>query len=208
MAPSRNSAQIPRAVLEGTNATWAGGGVGRGPGWAEAVRRTTPAVYPIAATRIVATIDVLVVLGVFMAVVGGVNVDRMNGMQEFMAFRITLKNALVLCALVGGVLVAFPWVGLYDARRLRRWSDEVRRVVMGTTLVTAIATIAPLTSRGGGVDYWSLVWFWSGDRRRPGCRARNPRQPVQGPSEPRRVIIVGTGPHAQRSLSRALRRLS
>jgi len=154
---------------------------------------------PIPAARLVAAIDVGVVLATFLAVIVGINVDRMpNGLDGFLAIRVTLKNMLITGALIAGVLVAFRAVGLYDAWRLRRWAEEVRRLFAGTALVTALAMIVPLTSHSGAVNQWSLLLFWAGTFAAL-VLTRGIRASLAGSVRERcRVVIVGTGPRGLR----------
>jgi exopolysaccharide biosynthesis polyprenyl glycosylphosphotransferase len=154
---------------------------------------------PIPVMRLVAVIDVATILLTFFGVIVGVNLSRMpDGLDGFLAIRVTVKNVLIVLYLTAGSLMAFRAAGLYDASRLRRWSGEARRVVLATALVTAIATIVPLTSQSGAVDFWSLLWFWAGTTAvllmTRGVRARL----AQATRERRRVVIVGTGPLALR----------
>src|SRR5918992_4624797 len=117
-------------------------------------RETSAPTRPIPVERLIAAIDVTTVLLTFLIVLVGVNLGRMaDGLDSFLAIRVTMKNVLIVLYLTVGTLIAFRAAGLYDASRLRRWSDEARRVVVATTMVTAIATIAPLTSQSGAVDY-------------------------------------------------------
>jgi exopolysaccharide biosynthesis polyprenyl glycosylphosphotransferase len=160
----------------------------------------TPApTRPIPVVRLVAAIDVATVLVTFLIVLVGVNLGRMaDGLDSFLAIRVTMKNVLIVLCLTLGTLMVFRAVSLYDASRLRRWSDEARRVLLAATLVTAIATIAPLTSLSGAIDYWALLWFWAGTTAAllvtRGIRSRLAR----ATRERRRVMIVGTGPLALR----------
>jgi exopolysaccharide biosynthesis polyprenyl glycosylphosphotransferase len=154
-----------------------------------AIPRTIPAV------RLVATSDVAIVLVAFFAIFLGVNLGRMpNGLDAFLAMRVTVKNLLVIASLAAGVLTTFRWVGLYDASRLRRRADEVRRVLVGTAAITVLSVIVPLTSHSNTIERWSLLLFWLVSS----CAlvlARSLRATLTpGARERRRVIIVGTGP--------------
>ena len=153
----------------------------------------------IPAARLVATIDVLVVLATFLGVIVGVNVARMpDGFDEFLAIRISLKNVLLLAGMILAIRTVFRWAGLYDAIRVRRRADEVRRIFLGTTVVTVLATVVPATSRSDNLNFWSLVPFWAGSFAMlvfaRGIRGRLSRSA----RDRRRVIIVGTGPRAIR----------
>ena len=138
-------------------------------------------------------------LGAFFAIFVGVNLDRMpNGLDEFLAMRVTLKNVLVMASLAAGVVIIFRWAGLYDASRLRRRSEEARRVLLGTTAIAALAIIVPLTSHSDTTDHWSLLLFWAVTFAAL-VVARSLRATLtRGARQRRRVIIVGTGPQGLR----------
>ena len=160
-----------------------------------------PLSRPIPAAALVASIDALVVLATLGAVVVGGNLDRMpSGLSEFLAIRVTLKNVVLVASLMVGTSLTFHLVGLYDATRLRRWSQEAWRVLAGSLAVTAIATIVPLTSRSGAVGISSLLIFGActagGLLLVRSARARWARSANQR----RRAIIVGTGPQGLRIL--------
>jgi exopolysaccharide biosynthesis polyprenyl glycosylphosphotransferase len=161
--------------------------------------RQAPPSREIPAARLVATIDVLVVLATFLAVIVGVNVDRMpDGFDEFLAIRITVKNVLVLGGMILAVPAVFRWAGLYEAIRVRRWADEVRRLVVGSTGVTTLAMVVPATSHSDNLNFWSLLPFWAGSFVVL-VVARSVRGRLSSSTrDRRRVIIVGTGPRAIR----------
>jgi exopolysaccharide biosynthesis polyprenyl glycosylphosphotransferase len=155
--------------------------------------------YSFPTLPVVMALDVLAVLAVFAIIVIGINIRQMpHGIDGFLALRVTIKNVLIMTWLAVGVMVVFNWVGLYDVVRVRRPFDDVRRVLLGTAVVTLLAGVAPLTSHANGVRASSLPLFWASAafvlivtrelRMRLTGRAR----------ERRRVIIVGTGPHGLR----------
>ncbi|MGH9161026.1 MAG: sugar transferase [Vicinamibacteraceae bacterium] len=150
----------------------------------------------IPAPRLVAAIDVALVLATFFSVVVGVNLDHMpHGLEQFLAVRVTVKSVLLVACLIAGVLLVFRRARLYDAHSVRRRRDEARRVLLATSAVTVMATIVPLTSRSGAVDGWSLLVFW-GASSAALMIARGTRAKLAGNVERRRVIVVGTGRHA------------
>ena len=132
------------------------------------------------------------------AVVVGINRDRMpDGINGFLAMRVTVKNVFVLSTLVVGFAFALRWAGLYDARYLRRWISEMRRVWWAALVITGMATLAPLTSRSGAVDLAVLAYFWAGTFVALAA-LRSVRAWMAHGRERRRVVIVGTGPHGLR----------
>ena len=91
---------------------------------------------------LVAIVDVLIVLSAFVAMIIGINLDYMPaGLDAFLALRFTVKNVIVVSAFVAGTVFVLHCAGLYDASRVRRWGDEVRRLLTATIGITAIAAI-------------------------------------------------------------------
>jgi exopolysaccharide biosynthesis polyprenyl glycosylphosphotransferase len=165
----------------------------------ESASRRASQARPIPAAQLVAAIDVVIVLASFFAMVIGINVDRMpNGLDDFLALRITVKNVLVITGFAVTLGVLFRWGGLYDASRVRRWTDEVRRILIVSVPITGVAAVVPLTGQSTGpVDNPSLLLFWAGTVTALVVARRIRASVVRGP-ERRRAIIVGTGPLALR----------
>jgi exopolysaccharide biosynthesis polyprenyl glycosylphosphotransferase len=154
---------------------------------------------PIPAARLVATLDVLIVLSLFVALIIGINLDYMpDGLDAFLALRFTVKNAIVVGGFVAAIAFACHLVGLYNALRVRRWRDEVKRVLMATIAITVIAAVAPLAGQSNAsVDRLSLLLFsvvtFAALTTFHALRAR-----LTYDTQRRRAIIIGTGPRALR----------
>jgi len=160
--------------------------------------RPTP-VRRIPAARLVASIDVFIVLAMFVAMIIGINLDRMpDGLDAFLALRITVKNVIVVTGFVAAIALVFHVAGLYNASRVRRWADEVKRLFIVTASVTAIAAVTPMAGQSDApVDRLSLMLFavftFVSLTMFHALRARLTHDALR-----RRVIIIGTGPRALR----------
>jgi len=168
-------------------------------GLIEATPRRATLPCPIPAARLVASVDVVIVLAIFFALIIGINVDRMpNGLDEFLALRITVKNVLVVSSFAIGIAMLMRAFGLYDAFRVRRWSDEVRRVALATIPITGLAAIVPLTGRSNGpIDRLLLLLFF-GATFVALVAARGIRKRLSHDPQRRSALIIGTGPRALR----------
>jgi exopolysaccharide biosynthesis polyprenyl glycosylphosphotransferase len=153
----------------------------------------------IPAAGLVAIVDILIVLAVFVAMIIGINLDQMpDGVDAFLALRFTVKNVIVVAGFVASIALVFRGVGLYNASRVRRWRDMVRRLVLATIAITVLAAVVPLAGRTKApVDRVSLMLFatvtFVALSAFHGLRARL-AQDVRR----RRAIIIGTGPRALR----------
>lgn len=195
MALGVHSVPRPGPALDGPGATLAAARDGR----VEFLTPRSNPSRPIPAVGLVAIVDVLIVLSAFVAMIIGINLDQMpNGLDAFLALRITVKNAIVVSSFVAAIAVVLHGAGLYDASRVRRWGDEVRRLLLATIGITVIAAVVPLTGQSRTeVDRWSIVLFavttlvalvaFRGLRARLTHDARR-----------RRVLIIGSGPRAIR----------
>jgi exopolysaccharide biosynthesis polyprenyl glycosylphosphotransferase len=162
-----------------------------------APRPATP--RPIPAARLVATLDVLIVLSLFVALIIGINLDHMpDGLDAFLALRFTVKNAIVVAGFVAAIALVCHAVGLYNALRVRRWGDEVKRVLMATSAISVLAALVPLAGQSNAsVDRLSLLMFavatFAALTTFHALRAR-----LTHDAQRRRAIIIGTGPRALR----------
>ena len=105
----------------------------------------------IAATRIVATCDVGVVMTTLLLVLAARTGDQWpEGFSDFLALRITVRDIGLLMGFAALVLIVFETLGAYEAARVRRWSDEMGRVFVSTTALAALAALFVTTSGTGG----------------------------------------------------------
>jgi exopolysaccharide biosynthesis polyprenyl glycosylphosphotransferase len=159
--------------------------------------RATP--RPIPAARLVATIDVLIVLAVFVAMIIGINLEYMpEGLDGFLALRFTVKNAIVVGGFAASIALVCHAAGLYNALRVRRWNDEVRRLLVVTAAVTGIAFLVPFAGQSNAApDWWSLLLF-AGVTFLALFTFHGLRSRLTHDARRRRAIIIGTGPRALR----------
>src|SRR5262245_27975692 len=157
MSPRAPSVPLPGPAFNGPEDMIAA--VRNGSAEVFAPRPATP--RPIPAARVVATLDVLIVLSLFVALIIGINLDHMpDGLDGFLALRFTVKNVIVVGGFVAAIALVCHTVGLYNALRVRRWGDEVKRVLMATIAISVLAALAPLAGRSNAtVDRLSLLLF-------------------------------------------------
>jgi exopolysaccharide biosynthesis polyprenyl glycosylphosphotransferase len=153
----------------------------------------------IPAADFVAIADVSAVLASLVIALVGRNLDRMpEGLDEFLSMRVSLRNIILLAAFAAAALVVFRALGLYDADAVRRARHEVCRLWIGTAIMTGVAMMFTIASRTGAFDGPALAEFWAVSFAAVlGVRALRARlTPLM--TQPRRTLIVGTGPHALR----------
>ena len=192
MSSSARSVPLPGPAVGGSGYTVATGS-------AEVLAPRPAIARPIPAARLVATIDVLIVLSIFVAMLIEINLDYMpDGLDGFLALRFTVKNTIVVAGFVTAIALVFHAAGLYNALRVRRWGDEVRRIFVATIAVSAIAAVVPMAGQSNtSVDRLSLLLFavvtFVTLAAFHGLRAR-----LINDVQRRRAIIIGTGPRALR----------
>lgn len=130
----------------------------------------------------------------------GLNLDRLHGgMDGFLAQRVTIKNAILVCGFT------FLWprllslAGLYEAGSMSVRSRLVR-VFAACSVGSLCAFAFPLSSISGSFRFEAVLYFWIGSMALTAA-LRTPFRPFGVASlnrGPRRVIIVGSGPRAIR----------
>jgi exopolysaccharide biosynthesis polyprenyl glycosylphosphotransferase len=138
-------------------------------------------------------IALLVVVGVVFA---GSDIARPIGLRESLALRISLKNLMLLGALLLIWPAALTAAGVYRFGSTARLVTILPRIVVGCAIGTAASIIVPLTSRSGVLGYGFLPAIWIGAvvgtmllraSIRVSAFLRRTR------AAPRRVVIVGAG---------------
>lgn len=115
------------------------------------------------------------------------------GLDGFLSARISVKNVLLLILLAVAWPAIFHLFGLYQARRLRLWRDETKRLVLATILASVLGIVFPLTSLTGAVTVQHLPYFWL-SALTLSLLARAGRRAVErGHGHVRRALIIGTG---------------
>ncbi len=149
---------------------------------------------------LVACLDSLAAIAAILAVlINGSLPDVAGSLDRFLSARITVKNVLLLILLSGAWPMVFYLFGLYDARHLRRFGSEAKRLVGAVTVGSILALAFPLTSVTGTMTVGDVRYFWLTSLAfcllvRAGRRATDHAQQRQV----RRTLIVGTGPLAGR----------
>jgi exopolysaccharide biosynthesis polyprenyl glycosylphosphotransferase len=155
--------------------------------------------------RLLRVVDVAVVLMVLLIPVFiGTNLGSMpEGIAQFLALRITVKNLLLLS------LFALAWrglchlTGLYEWEVIRRRRSEIGRVALTCGMASLVALVFPAISATGAFRYEAVGYFWIGGSAamlaiRSLLRAL---LVLPGAGAQRTALIVGTGPRAQRLYS-------
>ena len=191
MAPGVHSIPLPGSPVDGPGATLAAGAEFLTP------RSSTP--RPIPAAGVVAIVVVLIVFSAFLAMIIGINLDQMpGGLDAFLALRFTVKNAIVVAAFLAGTALVLHGAGLYDASRVRRWGDEVKRLLTATIGITVIAAVVARTGQSDtAVDRVSIALF-AAMTLVALVAFRSLRGRLTHDALRKRVIIIGTGPRALR----------
>jgi exopolysaccharide biosynthesis polyprenyl glycosylphosphotransferase len=133
------------------------------------------------------------------------NIHRMPvGVEDFLAFRLSIKNILL------GLAFVVVWRGVCNACRLHdhdpwpAWRLEVRRIALASTLGVTAALAFVMTSASGAFDWTAIFLFWIGTL--VGMLALHTGVRVVAaarPRKPRSVLILGSGPRA-RAMARRL----
>jgi exopolysaccharide biosynthesis polyprenyl glycosylphosphotransferase len=144
-------------------------------------------------------LGVSILAGVVIA--GNLDRDRMpNGLQDFLAIRVTIKNVLLLTAF-GLVWPAILSVcGLYSPARLRSGQGDWPRLLLASAVGCMLAMVFVVTSKSGAVRpehalFFGTLVLLSTAALRGSVRAV--LRPRQGSGEPQ-ILIVGSGPLAAR----------
>ena len=143
----------------------------------------------------------LLAVGVLTTLIVAGSLDRMpHGFEDYLAVRISLKNAALLAAFGLAWPNILSMCGLYAPARLRRGTGEWPRLFLAGAIGSALAMVVPLTSRSGVVSPAQVLLFaltiapaeaaLRGAVRTARRATRNGRH--------RQVVVVGSGPLAAR----------
>jgi exopolysaccharide biosynthesis polyprenyl glycosylphosphotransferase len=162
-------------------------------------RRSMPVPEVALHLRLIRLTDAAVGLAVLLAVFLGMNIGRMpDGVREFLAMRITLKNLALLTGFTIVWRLLCVLMGLYDWERIQGRRSELSRVVLTAGLGSAVALAFPAMSVTGAFRYTSALYFWLGASMAMLILRTVVRGLVSPPKRGSRqeAIIVGTGPRA------------
>jgi exopolysaccharide biosynthesis polyprenyl glycosylphosphotransferase len=145
--------------------------------------------------------DSLAAVLAILAVLISLNLPAVSGgIESFLSARVTVKNVLLLIVLATVWPAIFRCFGLYTARSVRQLASEAPRLLAAVTAGTGLASMFPLTSVSGTLQFGDLRHFWLAalvlafavrGGRRMLERARH--------RIVKRTLILGTGPLAQRA---------
>ncbi len=150
---------------------------------------------PITAASIVAAMDVVVMLGALLLAALGPEIAR-GPVVNPLSLTLTVQDIVLLTGLAAGTLLTFKAAGLYDATTVRRWREELIRVVASATVLGGIVLLFLVVGGSTPLKHNALIRFWIAGTglavAARGARARLMR------SRCRRVVIVGSGARALR----------
>jgi exopolysaccharide biosynthesis polyprenyl glycosylphosphotransferase len=154
-----------------------------------------PRSRPIKCERMITIVDTSIMAAVLIGVLVLTNLDTMpDGIQSFLALRITVKNVVLLTILVSTWPLIFRLFGLYDEDQLPTWLHETTRAAAACSIGSWLALLFAFTSVSERFQVQQVIAFWiaavAGMVILRGLR----RLIAQRQATPRRVIIVGTGP--------------
>jgi exopolysaccharide biosynthesis polyprenyl glycosylphosphotransferase len=148
-------------------------------------------------------VDTLLAVSILAGVIIAANLDggpTPNGVREFLAIRLTMKNVLLLT----GFGLAWPAVlsaaGLYSPARLRTGRDDWPRLLLASAIGSSLAMVFPLTSTSGAVRPEHALVFGAAVLLSTAAlrgTARAVQRARQGTRQ-RQIVIVGSGPLAAR----------
>jgi exopolysaccharide biosynthesis polyprenyl glycosylphosphotransferase len=119
-----------------------------------------------------------------------------QGLSDFLAVRVTVKNVLLIVAFLAVWRLAAGWFGLYDAVRRTRRSENTR-VLLACAVGSAVALVFPLASVSAAFRFVTVLYFWAGTTVLT-LLVRSAVRAITVPQSraPRNVLIVGSGPRA------------
>ena len=148
-------------------------------------------------------VDAFLAVSILTGVVIAGNLDagrRPNGLEEFLALRITVKNVLLLAAF-GLVWPAVLSVcGLYSPARLRSGSHDWPRLLLASAIGVIVAMVFPLISKSGAFRPEHVLVFGTAVLISTAALRGTVRavQRARQGSRRRQIVIVGSGPLAAR----------
>jgi exopolysaccharide biosynthesis polyprenyl glycosylphosphotransferase len=153
---------------------------------------------PVPAARLVAVADLVLLTGVLItAFADPTSSGWPSTPRALLTARVHVYDTLLLIALAGVAFAILDAAGLYDASRLRRWQDEVGRVLLATGAIALSAGAVVGLSHGRSADIAAVTRVWLfGFAALAVARAARAR--LARPVGYTRVLIVGSGPHAIR----------
>jgi exopolysaccharide biosynthesis polyprenyl glycosylphosphotransferase len=157
-------------------------------------------VHPIPHAGLIAFCDTAAALAALLVVLVATNLERMpQGIDTFLATRITLKNVFFIVAQVSAWPTVFRVCGLYTTRAVQRLGQELIRVSLACAVGSILVLPLAFTSVSGAFGLVNLGHFWLGAVIAVSCVRLVRRGSVrrQRLRTQHRVIIVGSGSRAR-----------
>jgi exopolysaccharide biosynthesis polyprenyl glycosylphosphotransferase len=148
--------------------------------------------------------DGIVAVGALLGVFVVTNLGHMpDGLRDFLAMRVTVKNLLYLAAFIAAWRLVSWLTGLYDWRQLTSRRSEFLRLALTCTLISSAALTFPVLSVTGAFRYSTIFLFWLTATATMLVLRTVVRTVTAVPETGtlRDTIIVGTGPRALRLLT-------
>jgi exopolysaccharide biosynthesis polyprenyl glycosylphosphotransferase len=167
-------------------------------GWADDVRPTRRLRgLPPAYVEICRIADPLLAVSVLLGVFLLANIGNFpGGLAEFLAIRVTLKNAVLLLGFVIFWPVLFSFAGLYDSRLVRDRREEAVTATVAVSLGSVAALLMPLFSNAGTFSPILVVCFWAAAVPTTLLSRQLIRAATARATALQDVLIIGSGPRA------------
>ncbi len=112
-------------------------------------------------TKIYRPIDTAIALGVLFGVLIITNLQRMpNGIDEFLAIRVTVKNIMLLGCFTLLWSQIFYFCGVYNSQRTSSYKDEISRIIKACFVGSFFTLLFALTSISGSFALRTVFFFW------------------------------------------------
>ncbi|MGE5729235.1 MAG: sugar transferase [Gemmatimonas sp.] len=146
-----------------------------------------------------AAVAIATLIGAFVAM--SFSQHQAIGLTEFLTMRISVKNVLLISVLAYCWVALFRSFGLYDARRLMTWEEEMLRVIAACLLGSLVALIFPFTSVSHAFHFTTTSLFFLGVTANTFIVRRIGHMLTERGTTGavRTLVIVGSGPRAQRA---------
>jgi exopolysaccharide biosynthesis polyprenyl glycosylphosphotransferase len=153
----------------------------------------------VPAARLLALLDAgLIVAALLIAFLGRSDERWTVSLVAFFSARVHVYDTVLFMLFGAAVYFTFDTAGLYEATRLRRWHEEAMRLLQATGVLAGVAGLAIAFSHPHVADSGAILRFWIGSCTAVTLARAAHRVLARSSTRPRRVLIVGSGPHALR----------
>jgi exopolysaccharide biosynthesis polyprenyl glycosylphosphotransferase len=146
-------------------------------------------------------VDSVVAIGALLSVFVLSNLHQEpRGLEQFLSVRLSVKNLVALALFAAMWRALFSWMGLYEWLKVRDRASEALRLSVACLLGGVMALVFPLTGNGGSFLVSTVVYFTVVVALAT-LAARHILRTTLAPATDAvtQVVIVGTGPRAQRA---------